>query len=165
MNPIFILASHSILDASKGFDPGQFIQSILAIVCLAIDSVVYYITSVAFKLYLAISQFELFNTSAFDDMINRTYVVIGVISLFLVAYTLLTAIINPENSSKGNKSFSKIVKNIVIAIVGIAVVPTVFNWFYYFLILLYFLILVHSFLRLLSAVYKAHNYCFLYMRL
>ena len=37
MNPIFILASHSILDASKGFDPGQFIQSILAIVCLAID--------------------------------------------------------------------------------------------------------------------------------
>lgn len=132
MNPIFILASHSILDASKGFDPGQFIQSILAIVCLAIDSVVYYITSVAFKLYLAISQFELFNTSAFDDMINRTYVVIGVISLFLVAYTLLTAIINPENSSKGNKSFSKIVKNIVIAIVGIAVVPTVFNWFYYF---------------------------------
>ena len=70
MNPIFILASHSILDASKGFDPGQFIQSILAIVCLAIDSVVYYITSVAFKLYLAISQFELFNTSAFDDMIN-----------------------------------------------------------------------------------------------
>ena len=111
MNPIFILASHSILDASKRFDPGQFIQSILAIVCLAIDSVVYYITSVAFKLYLAISQFELFNTSAFDDMINRTYVVIGVISLFLVAYTLLTAIINPENSSKGNKSFSKIVKN------------------------------------------------------
>ena len=132
MNPVFILASHSILDASKGFDPGQFIQSILAIVCLAIDSVVYYITSVAFKLYLAISQFQLFNTSAFDDMINRTYVVIGVISLFLVAYTLLTAIINPENASKGNKSFSKIVKNIVIAIVGIAVVPTIFHWFYYF---------------------------------
>lgn len=132
MNPIFILASHSILNASKEFDPGQFIQSILAIVCLAIDSVVYYITSVAFKLYLAISQFELFNTSAFDDMINRTYVVIGVISLFLVAYTLLTAIINPENASKGNKSFSKVVKNLVIAIVGIAVVPTIFSWFYYF---------------------------------
>lgn len=132
MNYMFLLASHSILDASKGFDPGQFIQSILSIVCLLIDSVVYYITSLAFKLYLAISQFELFNTSTFNDIIDRTYVVIGVISIFLVAYALLNAIINPDNFSKGDKSITKIVKNLIIAIIGIAVVPTIFNYFYYF---------------------------------
>lgn len=132
MNPMLILASHSILDASKGVDFGQFIQAILSVICLLIDSVVYYVVSIAFKLFLAISQFQIFSDSAFNDLINRTYVVIGVISLFLVAYALLNAIIDPDNASKGDKSVSKIVKNIIIAIIGIAIVPTVFNWFYEF---------------------------------
>lgn len=132
MNPMLILASHSILDASKGVDFGQFIQAILSVICLLIDSVVYYVVSIAFKLFLAISQFQIFSDSAFNDLINRTYVVIGVISLFLVAYALLNAIIDPDNASKGDKSASKIVKNIIIAIIGIAIVPTVFNWFYEF---------------------------------
>ena len=132
MNLILILANSSILDASKQATIGQFIQALLSTVCLMIDSMVYYIVSIAFKLFLAISQFEIFSDAAFNDLINRTYVVIGVISLFLVAYALLNAIINPDNFSKGDKSVSKIVKNIVIAIIGIAVVPTVFNWFYEF---------------------------------
>lgn len=132
MSPLLILASHSILDASKGVDFGQFIQAILSVVCLFIDSIVYYIVSIAFKLFLAISQFQIFSDTAFNDLINRTYVVIGVISLFLVAYALINAIISPDNASKGDKSASKIVKNIIVAIVGIAIVPTVFNWFYEF---------------------------------
>lgn len=132
MNPLLILASHSILDASKGVDFGQFIQAILSVVCLFIDSIVYYIVSIAFKLFLAISQFQIFSDTAFNDLINRTYVVIGVISLFLVAYALINAIISQDNASKGDKSASKIVKNIIVAIVGIAIVPTVFNWFYEF---------------------------------
>mgnify|MGYP004517790489 CR=1 FL=1 len=132
MKYIFILASSSVLDASKGVDLGQFIQVILGTVCLLIDSVVYWVTSLAFKLFLAISQFELFNTSTFNDIIDRTYVVIGVVSLFLVAYALLNAIINPDNFSKGDKSISKIVKNLIIAVIGIAIVPTLFNYFYYF---------------------------------
>ena len=132
MNLILILANSSILDASKQATIGQFIQALLSTVCLMIDSMVYYIVSIAFKLFLAISQFEIFSDAAFNDLINRTYVVIGVISLFLVAYALLNAIINPDNFSKGDKSASKIVKNIIIAIIGIALVPTVFNWFYEF---------------------------------
>ena len=132
MKYIFILASSSVLDASKGVDLGQFIQVILGTVCLLIDSVVYWVTSLAFKLFLAISQFELFNTSTFNDIIDRTYVVIGVVSLFLVAYALLNANINPDNFSKGDKSISKIVKNLIIAVIGIAIVPTLFNYFYYF---------------------------------
>ena len=132
MNLILILANSSILDASKQATIGQFIQALLSTVCLMIDSMVYYIVSIAFKLFLAISQFEIFSDAAFNDLINRTYVVIGVISLFLVAYALLNAIINPDNFSKGDKSVSKIVKNIIIAIIGIALVPTVFNWFYEF---------------------------------
>lgn len=132
MNLLQLLTSNSILDASKGFDIGQFFQTIFSYVCLFIDNFVYFLVKNAFKLFLAISQFQIFSDTAFEDIINRTYLLIGVVSLFFVAYALLNAIINPDNASKGDKSITKIVKNIIIAIVGIAIVPTVFNWFYYF---------------------------------
>ena len=132
MNLLQLLTTNSILDASKGFDIGQFFQTIFSYVCLFIDNFVYFLVKNAFKLFLAISQFQIFSDTAFEDIINRTYLLIGVVSLFFVAYALLNAIINPDNASKGDKSITKIVKNIIIAIVGIAIVPTVFNWFYYF---------------------------------
>lgn len=132
MNPIFVAASNTILDASKNTGFGQFLQAVLSYVCLAIDSIVYFVVTIAYKIFLALSQFELFNDGAFEYLINRAYIVIGVISLFLVAYSLLNAIINPENAAKGKNSVSKIVKNVIIAIVGVAIVPTLFNYFYYF---------------------------------
>lgn len=132
MNLLQLLTTNSILDASKGFDIGQFFQTIFSYVCLFIDNFIYFLVKNAFKLFLAISQFQIFSDTAFEDIINRTYIIIGVVSLFFVAYALLNAIINPDNASKGDKSITKIVKNIIIAIVGIAIVPTVFNWFYYF---------------------------------
>ena len=132
MNFIFMAASNTILDASKNAGIGQFLLAVLSFICLAIDSVVYFAITVAYKLFLALAQFEIFNNEAFDYLINRTYIIIGVVSLFVVAYSLLNSIINPDNTGKGNKSFAKIVKNVVIAIVGVAIVPTVFNYFYYF---------------------------------
>lgn len=132
MNPIFIAASNTILDASKNSGFGQFLQAVISYVCLAIDSIVYFVVTIAYKIFLALSQFELFNDGAFEYLINRAYIIIGVISLFLVAYSLLNAIINPENSAKGKNSVSKTVKNVVIAIIGVAIVPTLFNYFYYF---------------------------------
>ncbi len=132
MNFILNMATHTILDASKGFDIGQFLQAVLSIICLLIDSVVYYITSWAFKLFLAISQFRALNDAAFDDLISRAYILVGVISLFLIAYALINAIINPDNADKGKMSISKMIKNIIISIIGIAIVPYAFNYFYYF---------------------------------
>ena len=128
MNFIFMAASNTILDASKNAGIGQFLLAILSFICLAIDSVVYFAITVAYKLFLALAQFEIFNNEAFDFLINRTYIVIGVVSLFVVAYSLLNSIINPDNASKGNKSFAKIVKNVVISIVGVAIVPNIFNY-------------------------------------
>ena len=53
--------------------------------------------------------------------------------MFLVAYALISAIINPDNATKGkNSSFSGIVKNIIFAIIGIAIVPTIFDYAYEF---------------------------------
>lgn len=129
---MLLLKTQSFLQALSSISLGGILKAILGYIFLAIDSVVYFFVSQGFKMYIALAQFKLFDDKVFDDLINRTYIIIGVIALFIVAYALLNSIINPDNASKGDKSLSKIVKNFIFAIIGIAIVPTVFNYFYYF---------------------------------
>lgn len=129
---MLLLKTQSFLQALSSISLGGILKAILGYIFLAIDSVVYFFVSQVFKMYIALAQFKLFDDKVFDDLINRTYIIIGVIALFIVAYALLNSIINPDNASKGDKSLSKIVKNFIFAIIGIAIVPTVFNYFYYF---------------------------------
>lgn len=129
---MLLLKTQSFLQALSSISLGGILKAILGYIFLAIDSVVYFFVSQGFKMYIALAQFKLFDENVFKDLINRTYIVIGVIALFIVAYALINSIINPDNASKGDKSLSKIVKNFIFAIIGIAIVPTVFNYFYYF---------------------------------
>lgn len=111
---------------------GLFMKIIRSIF-LALDGVIYAIISYCYEVFTFISEIRVFENEDMVNLANRIYILIGVVSLFLVAYTLLNAIINPENATKDkNKSFAGIVKNIILAIIGIAIVPTIFDYAYEF---------------------------------
>ena len=129
---MLLLASQTIVSVSKNANIWNFLMALLSYIFLMIDSVVYAIVNKLYVLFLAIAQFKIFDDRIMQNIINRAYIVVGVISLFIIAYALLSAIINPDTSGKNDKGFSKIVKNFIIAVIGIAMVPTIFNWFYYF---------------------------------
>ena len=106
---------------------------ILRTIFLAFDSIIYALISYLYKIFTFLSQVRLFENARMKDLSDRMYIIIGVIALFLVAYALISAIINPDNATKGkNSSFSGIVKNIIFAIIGIAIVPTIFDYAYEF---------------------------------
>lgn len=106
---------------------------ILRTIFLAFDSIIYALISYLYKIFTFLSQVRLFENDRMKDLSNRMYIIVGVISLFLVAYALISAIINPDNATKGkNSSFSGIIKNIIFAIIGIALVPTIFSYAYEF---------------------------------
>lgn len=129
---MLLLASQTIVSVSKNANIWNFLMALLSYIFLMIDSVVYAIVNKLYVLFLAIAQFKIFDDRIMQNIINRAYIVVGVISLFIIAYALLSAIINPDTSGKNDKGFSKIVRNFIIAVIGIAMVPTIFNWFYYF---------------------------------
>lgn len=111
---------------------GLFMKIIRSIF-LALDGIIYAIISYCYEVFNFISEIRVFENEDMVNLANRIYILIGVVSLFLVAYTLLNAIINPENATKDkNKSFAGIVKNIILAIIGIAIVPTIFDYAYEF---------------------------------
>jgi len=113
-------------------NPFRFIQYILGWIFLLFDSIIYGLLSTFFDVYIALAQFRIFDNEVFKDLVNRVYILIGVIALFIVAYALINAIINPDNAGKGDKSLSKILRNLAFAIVGVALIPTAFDYAYYF---------------------------------
>ncbi len=100
---------------------------------LIIDSAIYSFISYAYQMFNFMSQIRIFEGDEMKDLANRIYILIGVVAMFFVAYALICAIINPENATKGkNSSVTGIVKNIIFAIIGIALVPSIFNFAYDF---------------------------------
>lgn len=108
---------------------GDLLYGIVIWLLLFIDTFVYWLINLAYQSFLAISQIRIFSDDDLYDLSQRIYIVIGVFALFLVAYALLTAIINPDNN-KSETSLGKVIPNIAKAIIGIAIVPGIFNIMY-----------------------------------
>lgn len=107
----------------------DLLYSIVIWLFLFLDTFVYSLINLAYQCFLAISQIRIFSDEDIYDLSQRVYIVIGVFALFFVAYALLAAIINPD-SNKSETSLGKVIPNIAKAIVGIAIVPGIFNIMY-----------------------------------
>ena len=108
---------------------GDLVERIFTHIFLFIDTFVYWLINLAYQTFLAVSQIRIFNSQDLYDLSQRIYIIIGVVALFLVAYALLLAIINPDNNNK-DRSLGKVIPNIALAIIGIAIVPSAFNIMY-----------------------------------
>lgn len=129
---MFIL-KNDLLYYLKNLDIGGFLMKLIRYLFLIIDSAIYSFISYAYQMFSFMSQIRIFESDEMKDIANRVYILIGVIAMFFVAYALICAIINPENATKGkNSSITGILKNIIIAIIGIAIVPSIFNYAYDF---------------------------------
>ncbi len=105
------------------------IQSAIFWLLLKIDSIVYTFIDWIYQIILMLANGDILgNTNLVDELMNRLYLIIGVIILFLVAYSLLRSMVNPDEALKGKDSPVKIVQNVIISVVLIAVVPYIFTF-------------------------------------
>lgn len=102
-------------------------MSILYWIFLLIDSVVYNFINYAYQIFLLLSRVVLADEEIISPFIQRVYTIIGVVMLFIVAYSFLKAIVNPENNVK---SMGQTIFSIVKAIVLLALIPSAFDFAY-----------------------------------
>ncbi len=93
---------------------------------LTLDGWAYTLINTLYKVFLALSRMTLFGEDDIAPFIRRVYMIIGVVMLFLLSYSLLTNIVNPEG--KGKDSAGKVVFNVVKAVILLALVPTIFDF-------------------------------------
>lgn len=108
-----------------------FIQKIYSFF-LILDSLVYWLVNVSYQIFRAVTKIELFNMNDGGPMAiltKRIYSILGVVMLFILAYNILNLIINPDGLGKdGDTSLQGIVRNLIISLVMIALLPTAFSY-------------------------------------
>ena len=82
-----------------------------------------------YQVFEKIASVNLFSTEVFKEITSRIYVVMGIAMLFIFAYNLVLMIINPEDK-KGSGAMGKVVKETMISLTVVVLLPTIFNYMY-----------------------------------
>lgn len=99
-------------------------------ILLTLDGIVYGTIAKMYKIYTILAAQKLLSSDAFQTIANKLYIIIGVAMLFVLAYSILRAIIDPDQLGKGDMSGKKVVTGVVTCILGLALTPVIFNLIY-----------------------------------
>lgn len=103
-------------------------MSIVYNVFLFLDGMIYGLIDSIFDVFNFLAKVNLFSNENYMKIVRNIYMILGLIMLFALSYSLLKAVINPDEFAKGEQSFPKMIKNVIISLAIIAVLPTVFNF-------------------------------------
>lgn len=106
---------------------GKWISDAWMGIWIVINQMLYSIIELLYRVFVAVSNVNLFDRDVFDSFTNRMYIVIAMAMVFIFAYNLVLMIINPEDK-KGTGQATKLVKETIISLVLVILLPTIFNY-------------------------------------
>ena len=106
---------------------GDAIADMWMSIWLSLNDLVYNIIELLFRVFDTVAKINLFSDKDYKMLTGRVYVIMGVAMLFILAYNLILMIINPEDK-KGTGQMTKMVKEIIISLVLIVLLPRIFNY-------------------------------------
>lgn len=112
------------------FAISKVVRNLLCDISRALDGLVYGLISTFYQVFNAVSKVSLYGSSneKINELTDRIYVILGVAMLFVLAYNIILLIMNPDNANKGEKTVQGLLKNFVISIVLLTLLPTVFDY-------------------------------------
>lgn len=102
-------------------------MSLIYGVLLTIDGAIYDLVDYIYDIFNKLAGINIFDQNDYIDIVNRIYIVLGIFMLFVLAYSLLKAVVSPDDFAKGENSFPNLIKNVVLSLVIIVLLPTVFS--------------------------------------
>ena len=108
----------------------EVIQNLFRTIMFFIDKIVYGLIPQIYKLFIYLSQLNLFSgeDNPLQELVNRVYVLLGIFMLFKVSFSLLQYIVDPSAFRDTSKGIGKLVTNVLVALVLLVSVPSIFNF-------------------------------------
>jgi hypothetical protein len=91
------------------------------------DVIAYTLIGLVYQLFMLISEAGIFSQASIQAFASRIYVLLGLFMIFRVSISLVTYILNPDSFSKGDVGAPALLKGFVFALLGIVLVPYVFE--------------------------------------
>ena len=114
----------NILDSEGFFN--DMIRDIFA----AINKGIYSLIAVTYNLIEDLSKMSILSYGNMQEFARRIYALLGLFMLFKVSFSIITYIVDPNKMTDKTAGFSAIIKNTVITLILILVVPTGFSLLY-----------------------------------
>ena len=105
----------------------MFIFKALRLIFVTLDNAIYELVDLLYQLFMLLAETGIFSTEAIRTFSERIYFFLGLIMVFKVSISLLQYILNPDAVNDGKIGASKLLKNIVFVLVGIILVPYIFD--------------------------------------
>ena len=94
-----------------------------------LDNVVYSLIPTIYKLFVYLSEVDLFTgNSEINNLINHIYVLLGIFMLFKISFSLLQYIVDPNSFRDSSKGMGKLITNVLVALVLLVSVPSIFSF-------------------------------------
>lgn len=111
------------MNASAGMD---LIRSFFS----SIDTAIYSLISILYRLLLQLARTSIFTTTDIENFASRVYIFLGIIMLFKVTFSLINYLVNPDAITDKTNGAGNVIKNIVITLFLIIIVPYAFDFLY-----------------------------------
>ena len=96
---------------------------------LMLDSFVYMICSWLYSLFVGLSRVEILTDDAYQAIADRIYILVGVVALFVMTFTLLQSMVDPD---KAGQNVIKSFKSLITSILLVILLPTIFSYAFSF---------------------------------
>ena len=100
------------------------IDALLISLCAAI----FEFAAKCFEVFIYLTEIPMVDSSQYNTLVRNVYILVGVVVLFALAFGLLKAMVNPDNSGKSTEETGGIIKNLITSIVILIIVPSIFNF-------------------------------------
>lgn len=105
---------------------GYWISDAFYGILLTLDYIVYICINFSYQLFEVVSKVEIFSNDELALITRRVYMILGIVMLFVFAYNIILAILNPDTvNGKDDKSFKGMIKNLVISVVLLITFPLI----------------------------------------
>lgn len=122
-----ILLTGSIFDTI-----GEVFLKLIYFIMLTIDSVVFWFVKLISQVFFLVVDTNMEGqaiTTKINELMDRIYIILGVGMLFFVAYKIICLMTDPDKiSNDGADSMQGIVKNVVLSVIMLSLIPTAFNY-------------------------------------
>lgn len=109
----------------------SWFKETINLLMLWLCDMLYRVIGLLYQVFVAITKVNLFDRDTFTQITRNMYVVMGIAMLFIFAYNIILMIINPDDK-KSTGSTTKVVKETIISLTLVILLPTIFNWMYVF---------------------------------
>ena len=105
-------------------------QDWLRILFAQIDKMIYWLISVTYSIIMQLKDISIFGEGDIKEFASRIYVFLGIIMLFKVTFSLITYLVDPDTSRDKTKGTGNLIKNVLITLILIVLVPYGFDLLY-----------------------------------